>query len=146
MRLLHNVGRVGDTVTSAFGKMAQEMTGGAKLFDSNSSLAIVAEALEKQRASEALAKRIWMSFVCEGNDALHLEDIMDVLGQDSREEADECFAFLDKDVNGDVSLDEMVSRTLAARIILCKMKFSQLHYAQSGRVLTNMLLADPDGS
>lgn len=108
MRLLHNVGRVGDTVTSAFGRVAQDMTGGAKIFDSNTSAAIVAEALEKQRASEALAKRIWMSFVCEGNDALHIEDITDVLGQDRREEAEECFAFLDKDGNGDVSLDEMV--------------------------------------
>jgi Ca2+-binding EF-hand superfamily protein len=109
MRLLHNVGRVGDTVTSAFGRVAQDIAGGTKIFDGNSSAAIVAEALEKQKASEALAKRIWMSFVVEGNDALHLEDLIEVLGEGRREAAIECFAFLDKDGNGDISLDEMVS-------------------------------------
>jgi hypothetical protein len=108
MRLLHNIGRAGDTVTTAFGRVAQDMTGGAKLFDSGTSLAIVNEALEKQKASEALAKRIWMSFVCEGNESLHMEDLIDVLGSDKQLEAEECFVFLDKDGNGDVSLDEMV--------------------------------------
>ena len=109
MRLLHNIGRAGDTVTNAFGRVAQDMTGGAKLFDSGTSLAIVNEALEKQKASEALARRIWMSFVCEGNESLHMEDLLDVLGADKQLEAEECFVFLDKDGNGDVSLDEMVS-------------------------------------
>ena len=108
MRLLQNIGRAGDTVTNAFGAVVQDMTNGAKVFDSGTSLAIVNEALEKQKASEALARRVWMSFVCEGNDALHMEDLIDVLGADKSTEAEECFIFLDRDGNGDVSLDEMV--------------------------------------
>jgi Ca2+-binding EF-hand superfamily protein len=108
MRLIHNIGRAGDTVTAALGSGLKDMTGN-KLFDSGTSLAIVNEALEKQRASEAMAKRIWMSFVCEGNESLHIDDLVDVLGADKTGEAEECFLFLDKDANGDVSMDEMVS-------------------------------------
>jgi len=141
MRLLHNIGRAGDTVTNAFGRVAQDMTGGAKLFDSGTSLAIVNEALEKQKASEALARRIWMSFVCEGNESLHMEDLLDVLGADKQLEAEECFVFLDKDGNGDVSLDEMILmiRELGRSI---KSIYSSKHDVdQALKVLDRMLLA-----
>jgi hypothetical protein len=107
MRLLHNVGRVGDKVTSAFGTIAQEITG-KKVFDLDSGHSIVVEALEKNRSCEALAKRLWMSFVCEGREALFQDDIIEVLGADRRAEAEECFASLDRDGNGDISLDEMI--------------------------------------
>ena len=51
-----------------------------------------------------------MSFVMEGKEALYHEDIADVLGPERAEEADECFAALDVDGNGDISLDEMLLR------------------------------------
>ncbi|TID25003.1 putative serine threonine protein kinase protein [Venturia nashicola] len=107
MRMLHQVGRVGDQVTSVFGKIAQEVTG-KQVFNSSSAHAIVTEALDKTRACEALAKRIWMSFVCEGRDNLYLDDLQEVLGANRKDEAEECFASLDRDGNGDVSLDEMI--------------------------------------
>ncbi|KAL8825499.1 MAG: hypothetical protein Q9191_004384 [Dirinaria sp. TL-2023a] len=107
LRLLQNVGRVGDKITSAFGNIATEVTG-KEVFNPNSAHSIVVEALEKNKSSEALAKRLWMSFVVEGKDALFQEDIEEVLGAGRHVEAEECFGSLDRDGNGDISLDEMI--------------------------------------
>ncbi len=107
MRLIRDVGRVGDKVTHAFGNVAHEITG-KQVFNPNSAHSIVVEALEKNSSSEALAKRLWMSFVVEGRESLYQEDLAEVLGSERRNEAEECFASLDKDGNGDISLDEMI--------------------------------------
>ena len=107
MRLLQDVGRIGDKVTSLFGNVAQEITG-KQVFNPNSAHSIVVEALEKRRTSEALARRIWMSFVIEGQESLSESDIAEVLGQDHPEDAEEAFDALDRDGNGDVSLEEMI--------------------------------------
>ena len=107
MRLVQNVGRVGDKVTAAFGNVAHEITG-KEVFNPTSAHSIVVEALEKKSSSEALARRLWMSFVMEGTDALHHEDVLDVLGEDRSVEAEECFTCLDRDGNGDISLEEMI--------------------------------------
>ena len=107
MRLLQNIGRVGDKVTSVFGNIAHEISG-KQVFNPGSAHSIVVEALEKNKSAEALARRIWMSFVVEGKDALYEEDIVEVLGEDHHAEAEECFACLDRDGNGDISLDEMI--------------------------------------
>jgi small-conductance mechanosensitive channel len=103
----HGVGRIGDKVGAAFGAVAQEVTG-KKVFDLDSGHSIVIEALERKKSSEALAKRIWLSFVVEGNDALYQEDLIEVLGQDRQKQAEEAFASIDKDGNGDISLEEMI--------------------------------------
>ncbi|KAI4288040.1 MAG: hypothetical protein L6R35_002694 [Caloplaca aegaea] len=107
MRILQNVGRFGDKVTSVFGNIAHEVTG-KQIFTPGSAHSIVVEALEKNKSSEALAKRLWMSFVVEGKDALYEDDIVEVLGNGHHAEAEECFACLDRDGNGDISLDEMI--------------------------------------
>jgi small-conductance mechanosensitive channel len=107
LRFIQNVGRIGDKVTSAFGNVAHEITG-KEVFNPNSSHSIVVEALEKKVTSEALARRIWMSLVLDGRESLHSEDITDVLGIERRDEAEEAFWTLDRDGNGDVSLDEMI--------------------------------------
>jgi len=107
MRLLQDVGRIGDKVTSAFGNVAQEITG-KEVFNPNSAHSIVVTALEKRASSEALARRLWMSFVMEGKEALYIDDLLDVLGHDRQTEAEEAFVILDADANGDVSLDEAV--------------------------------------
>jgi hypothetical protein len=111
LRLIGNVGRFGDKVTSVFGNLASEITG-KQVFNPNSAHSIVVEALEKVRTSEAMAKRIWMSFVVEGNDALFVDDIIEVLGPAHREDAEECFLAIDADGNGDISLDEMVRKVV----------------------------------
>lgn len=107
MRLIQNVNRVGDKVTSAFGNIAHEITG-REVFNPNAAHSIVVTALEKKRTSEALARRIWMSFVVEGREALLEEDIIDVMGPQRRVEAEEAYWSLDRDGNGDISLEEMI--------------------------------------
>jgi hypothetical protein len=111
MRLIGDVGRLGDKVTSVFGNIASEITG-KNVFNPNSAHSIVVEALEKVQSSEALAKRIWMSFVVEGKDALYPEDIEEVLGPANKEAADEAFDSIDTDQNGDISLDEMIRKVM----------------------------------
>ncbi|OAA67155.1 serine/threonine-protein kinase [Niveomyces insectorum RCEF 264] len=112
MRLIGNVGRFGDKMTSAFGNLASEITG-KQVFNPHAAHSIVVEALEKVRSSEALARRIWMSFVVEDRDALYPDDIEEVLGPTHKEEAEECFAAIDADGNGDISLDEMIRKVVA---------------------------------
>ncbi|KAI1909434.1 hypothetical protein LOZ53_003811 [Ophidiomyces ophidiicola] len=107
MRLIQNVGRVGDKITAAFGQVAHEITG-KQVFNPTASHSVVTLALEKRSSSEALARRLWMSFVLAGREALYIDDLYDVFGPDHQNDADECFAILDKDGNGDVSLDEMI--------------------------------------
>jgi hypothetical protein len=107
MRLLQDAGRFGGKITSAFGTVAQEITG-KKVFDPNSAHSIVLDALDKNRSAEALARRIWMSFVVEGKDNLYAEDLAEVMGPGREQEAEECFGCLDRDGNGDISLEEMI--------------------------------------
>ncbi|KFY47594.1 hypothetical protein V495_01898, partial [Pseudogymnoascus sp. VKM F-4514 (FW-929)] len=111
MRLMGNVNRIGDKITSAFGNVASEITG-KKVFNPNSAHSIVLHALEKKKSSEALAKRLWMSFVIEGKEALGIDDIREVLGPAHKDEADEAFAYIDEDNNGDISLDEMIVKVV----------------------------------
>lgn len=107
IRIIQDIGHAADKITSVFGHVAQEVTG-KQVFNPNSAHSIVVEALEKNRTAEALARRIWMSFVVEGRDALLVEDIVDVLGHDRKTEAEEAFWTFDQDGNGDVSLDEFI--------------------------------------
>jgi small-conductance mechanosensitive channel len=111
MKLIGGLGRLGDKVTSQFGKVAQEISG-KEVFNPTSAHSIVTEALEKKRSAEALARRLWMSFVIEGRESLSREDIREVLGPARREEADEAFECIDMDDNGDISLDEMIMKVV----------------------------------
>lgn len=103
----HNVGRFGGKITAAVGNVAQEITG-KHVFNGTASHSIVIQALERKRSCEALARRIWYSFVADGKDSLYVEDIVEMLGSDREAEAEECFMILDRDGNGDVSLEEMI--------------------------------------
>lgn len=109
LRLVNNIGRFGDKVTSLVGNIASEITG-KKVLNPNSSHSIVTEALEKTTASEALGRRIWLSFAVEDGENLLPEDISEVLGPEYAEEAQQAFSILDEDENGDISLDEMVRK------------------------------------
>ena len=91
--------------------MASEIAG-KEVFNPTSAHSIVVEALEKKRSSEALARRIWMSFVVEGNDALYRDDVREVLGPARQDDADEAFDAIDVDGNGDISLDEMIMKVV----------------------------------
>ncbi|KFA61166.1 hypothetical protein S40285_02217 [Stachybotrys chlorohalonatus IBT 40285] len=111
IKIIGDVGRMGDKVTSVFGNLASEITG-KQVFNPNSAHSIVVEALEKVGPSEALARRIWMSFVVEGRDALSLEDVQEVMGPAYKNEAEEAFNAIDGDANGDISLQEMIRKVI----------------------------------
>jgi len=81
-----------------------------------------------------------MSFVVEGRDALLLEDIVEVLGPDHEAEAEECFAALDKDGNGDVSLDEMILTISEFGRMRKSLNHSMHDVDQAIHVLDNLLL------
>lgn len=85
---------------------------GKKVFDSTSAHSVVSEALDNECGSKALASRLWLSFVGEGRDALYKNDLVEVLGRHRTEQAEEIFAALDVDANGDVSLEEMTTLVL----------------------------------
>ncbi|EMC99605.1 hypothetical protein BAUCODRAFT_40873, partial [Baudoinia panamericana UAMH 10762] len=111
-RVFNDMGRVRDKVTAAFGAMASDITG-KQVFSATSAHSIVLEALETERASKALARRLWLSFAGEGKDVLLKHDLIEVLGVNRSEEAEEIFHALDRDGNGDVSLAEMTLLVLS---------------------------------
>lgn len=139
MNLVGEVGRFGDKITSVFGNIASEITG-KQVFNPNSAHSIVIEALEKVRSSEALARRIWMSFVVEGKDALYVDDVAEVLGPGHHEEAEECFAAVDADENGDISLDEMVRKVVEIGKERKSITNSMKDIGQALKVLDSILL------
>ncbi|KAK9349835.1 hypothetical protein V1523DRAFT_442984 [Lipomyces doorenjongii] len=111
MKIIGNIGRVGDKFTSAIGNVAH---GNEKIFAPQSAKASVTNALEHNAASKALTKRVWMSLVSEDKEELDLADLQDIFfthvddnGEAPAELALECMAMLDRDSNGDVSLDEI---------------------------------------
>lgn len=113
IKVLGDVGRIGDKVGSAFGRLGTEITGNASTRLEQSRQTVL-QALETRLSSEALARRLWWSFVCEERDAMMLEDVVDVLGDHRQEEAEEVFAALDRDGNGDISLEEMIMMVVEA--------------------------------
>ncbi|KAK2813644.1 hypothetical protein FQN50_000042 [Emmonsiellopsis sp. PD_5] len=138
MRLIHGVGRVGDRITAAFGNVAHEITG-KRVFDPTSAHSVVTLALEKRKSSEALARRLWMSFVLQGREALYPDDIIEVLGPGREAEAAECFAALDNDENGDVSLEEMILKVAEIGRVKQSINNSMHDVDQAIHVLDNLL-------
>ena len=74
----------------------------------SSNYATVEYALEDPKSAAALAKRIWVSLVAAGRDALTVNDIAEAFGPHRREEAEACFGLLDENENGDIRLSEFV--------------------------------------
>ncbi|KAK1144615.1 hypothetical protein N8T08_004918 [Aspergillus melleus] len=135
----HGFGRIGEKVTAAVGDVAQELTG-KEVFNPNSARSVVTLALERKRSSEALARRIWMSFVIEGREALYHDDIVEVLGAGKETEADECFQILDGDGNGDISLEEMILAVAEIGRTRKSLTHSLHDVDQAIHVLDNLLL------
>lgn len=117
VKLVGGLARVGNGVTSVLNSIVSEVVGGRKL-DPNSDKAVVIAALERRVSAEALARRIWQALTEAGKDAMYEADLVRVLGEERREDAEEIFRTLDKDRNNDVSLDEM-------QMMLCEMEKSQ---------------------
>lgn len=69
----------------------------------------IADAMNSETLAEVLAKRIWMSLVLEGEEHLTIDDLVEVLGEPRRTEAENIFRVLDIDGNGNLTLEEMIS-------------------------------------
>lgn len=69
----------------------------------------IADSMNSEALAEVLAKRIWMSLVLEGEEHLTIDDLVEVLGEERKTEANDIFRVLDTDGNGNLTLDEMVS-------------------------------------
>jgi hypothetical protein len=81
-----------------------------------------------------------MSFVVEGRESLYMDDIVEVLGAEHEAEAEECFHALDKDGNGDISLDEMVLTITEFGRLRKSLNNSMHDVDQAIRVLDNLLM------
>lgn len=134
-----NVNRFADQVTEAFGNVAQEITG-KHVFNPTAAHSIVTQALERRKSSEALGRRIWMSFVIEGREALFPEDIAEVLGPEREGEAEKAFQLLDRDENGDISLDEIILGVTEIGRMRRALHHSLHDVDQAIQVLDNLLL------
>lgn len=94
-------------MTNAFGRLASDMTG--KEIRPTGKHAVVQQALERKYGAEALARRIFKALDKEKDGAITEQDLIEELGPGSEEEAHFIFDTFDRDHNGDVSLDEMIS-------------------------------------
>lgn len=98
-------------VSKFYGPEAMEETKarlhGKEVLKVGSPRSVVLRALESELASEALARRLWLSFTTE-SDIVTEEDIARILGPGREDDALDIFLALDKDENGDISLEEMV--------------------------------------
>lgn len=97
----------GQKLVSALGYMASDLTG-SQILRPTATHAIVDAALERRAGAEALARRIFKCLVAEGRKAICPNVLAEVFGFGSEKEAAWIFAQLDRDGNGNVSMEEMV--------------------------------------
>ncbi|TDZ68393.1 Mechanosensitive ion channel protein Msy1 [Colletotrichum trifolii] len=104
------MGMVGKNVRTAFSKagavanrVGNDFIGRKVAF--NHARKIVYEMLRNTGSAHALARLIFRSLVKEGQDTIYLEDMQTAFK--TIEEAEHAFGIFDKDLNGDISMEEM---------------------------------------
>ena len=105
LRIIGHMGWLSEQVTSAFGRMASDMTG--LDIKPTGNHAVVEQALERRHGAEALACRIFKALDKEDDDAITEQDLIEEFGPGNEDDARYIFDILDLNKNGDVSLDEM---------------------------------------
>ena len=93
-------GKVGDVA----GKVAGDFTG-RQVTKSTHPRQLVLTLLSSPSQSQVLARRLYRTFVREGEDTVSSEDLK--VAFDNDEEAESAFAMFDKDLNGDISMAEL---------------------------------------
>lgn len=89
------------------GRVGNDLIG--RKVDNKHPLKVVTELLRTSSSSRTLARLIYRSVVKEGRDLVYLEDIQTIFT--AEEEAETAFAMFDKDLNGDISLEEFEAVT-----------------------------------
>ncbi|UKZ70446.1 uncharacterized protein TrAtP1_011427 [Trichoderma atroviride] len=104
MKAFHNNARqVLGKVGHAAGRVGNDLLG-RKGADNNHPRKIVAELLRTTQSAHSLARLIYRSLVRDGRETVHLEDLQTAF--ETVEEAEAAFSMFDKDLNGDISVDE----------------------------------------
>ncbi|KAF5093683.1 hypothetical protein D0Z00_003919 [Geotrichum galactomycetum] len=113
-RLVGKVNHAVDFAATTIGKVAR-----GQALDSDDVRiwvnSVVGSGMGSKYLAEVLARRVWMSLVLEGSDALTVGDLVEVLGEERRKDCETVFRLLDLDGNGDLTLDEMVSAVVEIR-------------------------------
>ncbi|KAM0143035.1 hypothetical protein ACHAQE_003262 [Botrytis cinerea] len=92
--------KVGDVA----GKVAGDFTGRA-VTSSTHPHQVILQLLNTTTGSQVLARRLYRTFVHDDMDTILAEDL--TLAFDNEEEAEAAFAMFDKDLNGDISMEEL---------------------------------------
>jgi hypothetical protein len=91
---------VGDVV----GKIAGDFTG-RQVNSSSSPQQVVLTLLQSTEGSNVLARRLYRSYVRLGEENVHLDELRSAFADD--DEAEAAFTMFDRDLNGDISCEEM---------------------------------------
>ncbi|KAI6926444.1 hypothetical protein KC355_g16745, partial [Hortaea werneckii] len=86
------------------GKVAGDFTG-KKALNSTHPSSVVLALLSSTSGSQILARRLYRTFAREETQTVHSDDLRDAFEND--EEAEAAFSMFDKDMNGDISMDEL---------------------------------------
>ncbi len=89
---------------SAANRMAGDFTG-RKILEADHPQKVVLELLRATATSHTLARMIYRTFVREDRQTISIDDMAVAFG--GVDEAEACFGVLDKDLNGDVSMEEL---------------------------------------
>ncbi|KAI9869024.1 MAG: hypothetical protein M1813_002847 [Trichoglossum hirsutum] len=107
MRKAHkNAKEVLSKVGDVAGKVAGDLTGKAVVPSTNPHQVVLA-LLSTTGGSQVLARRLFRTFVRESTETIYADDMKNAF--DNEEEADAAFQMFDKDLNGDVSMEELES-------------------------------------
>ncbi|KAI5306033.1 hypothetical protein KEM56_002485 [Ascosphaera pollenicola] len=108
---LQYAGRVGGVAKKALNKVgdvagavAGDFTGRAVQRSTNPRQVVLA-LLRTNSGSQVLARRLYRTFVAPDNDVISPDDLRK--GLDTAEEAEAVFSFFDRDMNGDISMEEL---------------------------------------
>ena len=105
--IFRDINSFGNGVARTFRQVMQEAIGHKYAWNQGKSYRIVSEALEEKESAEALAEGVWKSCTSDESVGLTMGDLLDVVGRKRKREVSEHFLSLDRDGNGNVSLEEI---------------------------------------
>ncbi|ROW01841.1 hypothetical protein VMCG_05645 [Cytospora schulzeri] len=105
LRMVQNNARQAWTqIGKVAGKVAGDFTG-KKVMAAGHPRKVVLELLRNQRSSHTLARLIYRAFIRPDEETIILDDLKQAFA--SAEDAETCFGVFDKDLNGDISMEEL---------------------------------------